>query len=127
MMQIDWTLSLDQLPEPDVVVLVAGGCAVWTGERWETCMEGYPRREIEWYVEHWAPLPQPPSLKSGPEAIAAALEILRRAIHAHEPPLKVSIWGDRIYCTELNDFGYYSAKAQTQLDVLKLLTENLCK
>ncbi len=58
--QVEWVSCDDRLPELFVPVLVLGGCAVWSGDLWLTCMEGYGRSPIYWVVEHWAELPKPP-------------------------------------------------------------------
>ena len=55
-----WVSCDDRLPELFVPVLVRGGCAIWSGEEWRTCMEGESwRRPIDG-VEYWAVLPKPP-------------------------------------------------------------------
>ncbi len=58
--QVEWIRCDDRLPDPFFPVLVLGGCAVWNGEKWLTCMEGYTRLPIQWVVEYWAALPKPP-------------------------------------------------------------------
>ncbi len=57
---VEWVSCDDRLPELFVPVLVLGGCAVWDGREWFTCMEGTRRLLIEWEVDYWSALPKPP-------------------------------------------------------------------
>lgn len=41
-------------------VLVSGGLAIWTGERWMSRTLGYGDRVIHWKVRWWAPLLEDP-------------------------------------------------------------------
>ena len=56
---VNWVSVKDGMPTPYQNVLVAGGVAYWDGEYWYTCVERH-HPKIQWTVECWAPLPEPP-------------------------------------------------------------------
>ena len=71
----------DKMPQPHVLVIVAGGCAVWTGSVWlSKTGDTVLGRVIEWPVTWWMPHPDH-TLQSDPPVkppSKIALEIAAR-------------------------------------------------
>ncbi len=124
--QVEWVSCDDRLPEPFDPVLVRGGCAVWQGKEWLTCMEGEPRRPILWVVEHWAALPKPPPYSTAPkpEAIACALETLRCVVGNFDKAVQVSFDSEGVVrFFRLTPQDYYELQTNEQSRVLWYLTK----
>jgi hypothetical protein len=58
---MEWISVEDKMPEPDRLVIVKGGVAVFRKWGvWITMTGRDSGKPIQWDVTHWMPLPEPP-------------------------------------------------------------------
>ena len=58
---MEWISVKDEVPRSGQMVIVEGAVAYYRGGVWLTVTgEPWPGRVIQWPVNHWMPLPDPP-------------------------------------------------------------------
>jgi hypothetical protein len=57
---VTWVKTSERMPDRNHHVIVEGGLAKWTGEKWVSLMSDTPYRTIIWEVLYWTPLITPP-------------------------------------------------------------------